>query len=413
MPGEGANVIVIRETSGQHRRVELRGSGLPHQGTSWKTEQRVTTEWYPGNPQEATQQVFGPKESPATWAGTWHATLLLRTPCLYSSDNDTDTRIVNPATLIGLLDEIFYGGRKLRVTWTTEDFAGNAQTITREGRAKGWDWKYTRIEDVEWTIEWEWSGRGGKVAKTSTTRDAANASNFAQMSAASENFSRAAASAKIRAYKKTYKSSASYLTLGQLEKLAASPVAIVDNFNRTVQYNLNQLQRVVNLTQTVAVKTPLLVANSAVNIARGVLTSAQQFYNQITREPPEQKTLSNNVSDFTRSASYFGKTVDAQVELSRAAKAMELSNRASLASLTGARNAATAAQQRAATAPSTILAVHVVREGDTLISISQRYYQSPDYGDAIRKSNKLPFMPVTLPRGRPLIIPTKPATQRV
>ena len=94
---------------------------------------------------------------------------------------------------------------------------------------------------------------------------------------------------------------------------------------------MNQLTRVAKLV-TGAPGRVAGFANSIVNIGRTVLTNGQQFHDTLTRQSAEEKSLSNNVSDVTRSAKYFGKTVDAQRDLARAAKDMELAQRATLAS---------------------------------------------------------------------------------
>jgi len=52
---------------------------------------------------------------------------------------------------------------------------------------------------------------------------------------------------------------------------------------------------------------------------------------------------------------------------------------------------------------SDIIALHLVRDGDTLMSISQRYYGTPDNGSVIAKANglKYPIFAAETTTGRP------------
>src|ERR1700722_1773414 len=113
------SVITIAETSGtQARRVSLIGSALPDWGASWKTSQKVVTDWYPGNGTTATQQVLGPREMPSTWEGQWRRNMMVRAPSSFGSAAQTDQPCATPATLRDFLDLVFFQGARLQVTWT-------------------------------------------------------------------------------------------------------------------------------------------------------------------------------------------------------------------------------------------------------------------------------------------------------
>src|SRR3954466_4299054 len=127
--------LTIEELTGERRKLELRGPGLPLKGAGWEGSQNVKTTWYPGNGIEATQQVLGPKEEPSEWEGEWNRTRLGRTPCLFTDGAGTPTKVTAPSFLIDLMDDIRIRGTKLRVTWTVVDESGTPRASkVREGR---------------------------------------------------------------------------------------------------------------------------------------------------------------------------------------------------------------------------------------------------------------------------------------
>jgi hypothetical protein len=402
MANSGSNSIVIEETDGEKRRLELRGPGLPFQGASWKSSLAMTTEWYNGNV-EATQQILGPREMPSDWEGFWRLTMLIRCPCKYSVGERSPVSVMDPRVLRDLSDSMFRGGRRLKVSWISSDYNANVQTLVREGRCKEWDFAHDRLEDISWKFQFEWMGRGVRQQKAVDVREDETVSTFARVSSAVQNFLRAQADAKIRQYKTGFKKSASRLTLGQLENLAKAPTLMVDSFARTLQKQMTDIERTASLADKFR-RTPYNVANSSINAIRNIVITANQFYDRMSRRPPESYTLNQNVAALTRSASYFGHTVEQQMLVSREAKALELVQRRQIATM-GSRNEAVTGATTNNTATRTILGVHIVRDGDTPFSISMRWYGNPDSSTSILKANKLPATLIRLPAGRPLVIP--------
>ena len=405
------NTVIIEELGGQKRRLELRGPGLPHKGASWKTEMRMSTEWYPGNPQEATQQVLGPAEMPSSWEGFWRLTMLNRYPCKYSEDGGTPTDIIQPTTLRDICDSMFYMGQRLRVTWIATaiykqpdgSMTSTGHNIVREGRCKSWDFPHDSVEDIGWNFEFEWVSRGATVQHVTSTRDEDAETALAKFSAASENALNSIANAKIKTAKQGIKNSTSSLTLGQLESLAGAPQAILDSFGRTIQTQISSLEKLAAIANKVR-SMPYALANSVVGIARNITTFCNQTTDTFTRMPPESYTLTNNVSDLTRNASYVGKSVETQMDLARQAQALEVSQQQIINSR-DARGARMQPRSSVNSTSMTTLGVHVVHEGDTPHSISMKWYSSPDHALDILRANKMPIMTVQLVRGKSLVIP--------
>jgi len=404
MPKQRATVVIVEELAGQKRRVELHGAGLPHQGVAWKTEQKLVTAWYPGNPQEATQQVFGPREVPVSWEGEWHRTLLGRNPCKYSEGGGNSSSVVNPTTLRDLFDSIFYSGQRLRVTWVAEDYLGQEFNLVREGRCKTWEFPHTRLEDIKWKFEWEWQSRGGTVQKVVATRDDEEASSISKYLSYAEQCYTAVNFNAINAYAKGLKKSTSFLTLGQLEALANAPMAIADSFGRAVRQQVNSLRRVADMANKFRA-VPYSVANSLLSVARNTTYICNQYCDTMSRMPPEAYTTKHNVADLTRSAKYFGSTIGTGRELARQSQVMAVSAQTQISQMGGARNEAVRRTATQNTTSRTILGVHVVKQGDTAYSISKKWYGTPDHAIDILRTNKIKLTTVRLPPGKPLVIP--------
>lgn len=143
------------------RRVTLRGGGLPKMGEFPITgKQRVKTRFPIGNP-EGTQHVLGPTEAPGSISGEWHHGMLLAAPCTIEDDNGV-RRVTQPVRLMSVLEDMIRGGALLRVTWATRIHVPLVEDIkyVREGRATSYDFRPDTLEDVKWTIDFEWIGRG-------------------------------------------------------------------------------------------------------------------------------------------------------------------------------------------------------------------------------------------------------------
>jgi LysM repeat protein len=404
-----ANALTIEEIDGPARRLVLRGPGLPHQGVSWKSGLQLTTEWYPGGI-EATQQVLGPRDLPSDWEGFWRYTMLIRCPCVYRS-NGAVFSVAKPVELRDICDAMFRDGRKLRVTWVAADGEGRTHQTLREGRCSEWEFPTDRLEDIGWKFSWVWTGRGAQRQKAVALREDPFLTAYTTMFASITLFSRMWAQDRIRQWKASIPKSASYLTLGQLERLATAPQAIMSAFARTVQVNLNSIKRVVDVADKFR-RMPFNVANSLVNTARNTMYMTNQTMDAFSREPPEAQVMTDNLSDMTRSASYFGRTYNAQRDISR--QACELARAARVQSATlGARGEAIDPKVSGATISQSVMRVHIVRAGDTPFSVSQKYYGNSDNALTILKANRLSATLMRLPVGRPLIVPVLTNTDLV
>lgn len=398
-----SSTLTIEElpTTGKGRKLVLQGGGLPFMGSEWAGENNLTTTWYPGNGEEGTQNIMGPRELPSSWSGDWRRTMLSRSRVVFTDESGGQSQIIRPMVLMRAFESLMRSGRRLRVTWAVVgDTEENTEKIVREGRAKTWRFPITRHTDVQWSVEFHWMSRGERKPSPISIRDDSFAANVIALNVQLGKMN-AIIGGKLRAGFKV--KLPSRLTLGQLESLANYPKNAANSLLKTgnrLTTTLGQLGKIANTVRS----TPYAIANSAVDLARNSVAVCNQFTDQMSRLPPEAHSLDNNVRSLVRSSRHIYEVGDAVEAVARRALEMDEQFRRMVAqvALAGApsrRTSSTATQAR-------ILALHVVKSGDTPERVSMKYYGNPDHSAEIMRANKLPWHQTTLPIGRPLVIPT-------
>jgi hypothetical protein len=400
--------IIIEELDGSKRKVELKGPSLPFVGASWKSKHSVVTTWYPGNGAMATQHVLGPQEAPSSWEGVFRRTLMGKSPSTVT-EGDTTSTITHPATMRDLLDEIFFTGVRLRVSWVTVAADGTRGSVVREGRATDWEFPTDRIHDIAWKVTFDWYGRGAVVQRVVATRDqdlgGANAQLVSAMEAAVLQMVDPFNTAHLRVPK-----AASRFNLGQLEALVAYPGKLVSEFTRNITKitsTLNQIGGIVNTAKNL----PFAIANTALSSAQNSLAVSHQFYDALTRTPVELYTTRRKLKDISKTAEFFGKSVEQSQAIAANAHDLGVALRRPASSNMG--RPVPAVKKGTATRASTVLAVHVVRAGENLVILSQRFYHSPDNAVDIAKANNLPWHIIRVAQGTVLMIPVLASQARL
>ena len=402
--------IVIVEQAGAKRELRLQGPALPKQGANWGGKNRLVTTWYPGNSQQATQQVLGPTEIPTNWAGIWRSTMLHRTPAIFVPRPGTQQRLVFADGLREIFEDILRRSALLLVYWiSAETTTFGGRSITRTGRASDWNFNYARVDDIDWTVTWEWTGRGLSQQRVTQFRtDGTNQSNMALMAAITQAVQEAASRTKMQLSKRTIPNSASKFTLGQIEQILDAPGQLMKDFSqsmRSVETSFGHIADIVSRTKGL----PYEIASQALDIATGAIQTANRFNDQISQKPPELLQTQNSLAALTRAASFFkggqdaadivvsrtypiSADIRAQIDARRASgangNAQPLTNNAA-ASLNGKK---------------TEVQTYVVRQSDTLLGISLQFYGVIEgaYGIAFANGLSLKAYP---PVGKVLIIP--------
>lgn len=410
--GQYASFLLIEEinvTGRGARSLFLSGNGLPHQGASWKGANTVPTTWYPGNPR-ATQQLLTTKEIPSSWEGEWKRTLLPRSGSHFTDVDGSQTSIVSPWQLRDYFEMLLREGALLRVTWrSTGPDTWDNDSVVREGRATQWEFPTTRAHDIGWSVEFTWVGRGEKRTPPISTRDANYTAKLAALDAsmsvwaASVATTTAIANGNPLAARAASIGSANPLTLGQLESMADYPTKVLTAASRSVQVVTSQMKTLSSIAQKIA-SVPAQVQNGAISMAMNVSRGVDDFIDSMGQIPAELLSKKQEPAAVLAAHRYFGGTVDAAratnenaVSLAGALRAF-ISERAAL-------RAQVSSQSVSGQRQGDILAIHVAREGDTLIGLSMQYYDSPDNAADIARANRLPWYVASPVVGQPIIIP--------
>ena len=294
-----ASSITIEQLDGDQQKVVLHGPALPFQGAAWKSKQSVVTTWYPGNPQEATQQVLGAQEMPSSWEGMWRRTQMGHTPSrIYSGPNDGTGSVINhPLTLRDVLDQIFFQGSRLKVTWTViaADPTQPSASITRVGRATEWEFPHDRVHDIAWKITFEWSGRGKSLQKVVSTRDddsaSANAALLAAMDADVATTLGLGLDLSVTANRIAPPSN---FNLGQLASIANYPNALCAEFSRNIRLVSGKIKQIANVINTVK-NLPFSMSNTLLGSVRNTKSVCATFIDACSATPIEMMNTQTNL----------------------------------------------------------------------------------------------------------------------
>lgn len=401
----------VNQAGSDSRKIVLSGPSLPFMGAAWSSEMKVVTTWYPGNGDEASQQVLGPRELPSKWQGDWRRTMMGSVPARFDDGKGSDTLISDPQVLADAFEEVIRGGSRLRVTWEVSDpmSVGNGRgsaervdmtlngRIVREGRVTSYGFKYSRsMTDIEWEMQFDWLGRGKTTQNVTSTRADTVASDSADLKAKLKKIVDAQSLAQQA------RSNPSHLTLGQLQQIANTPAKLAESFQRQVLQLSNQVGQLVAIAETVR-NQPAHVLNSGISAAHNTISIANRFRQQLTRTPPELLCTKTRYVDVVRAAKGFSQQHDNAADLSRAAQLF--ANRIQEARGTANRPGAGAIPVRRTVSGQAIKAVYQVKAGDTPQRISLRFYGNPDHAADILRANRLPWSTPAIAAGKVIIIP--------
>lgn len=386
-------------------------------GADWSFENAIITEWYPGNPVEATQQNLGPRELPSNWTGDWRRTRLGRTPCLYRGDDGAEVQIVDPWGLKEAIELIARSGMRLRVTWNVNANEGIGSvgsgfnqvknpTIVREGLVKKFAAQFTRHTDIAWQLEFHWASRGAtqdRVVSTRKDEDLDAATNALSANALALAI---AIDPIVRSAKSLVRKSATTLTLGVIEQFVLAPQNIIaggiNQLNKQIQSNIVKMKDLGKVVRKFQGQ-PAAIQASFINLAESTKSLAGAFVDAIGQRPPETLVNKSRPATILRGYRYFSNISDCS--RATADSSHEVATR--LRPPTMQRGAAPiiSVRESSATRAGSIIAVHVCKQGDTPQRLSMRYYESADHGADILRANKLPLYQPTFNQGAVIIIP--------
>lgn len=406
MAEESQSVLVVEELGGQKRKLELNAYGLPAWGASWTTALQVRTTWYPGNSEEATQHVLGARELPSEWSGRWSRTGLGRSRCTYSEGGGTGDPLFSPIFLRDAFDAIIYGGQLLRVTWSSRKSTNNSTTnhsqkIVREGRISEFTHSYPYADDINWSMSFEWTGRGAKAQRVVATREGNVSGDLLSLKDQLGEAVDKIEGPTFNAVKRTFPEPTESLDMGDLEALANAPGAIMENLSRELQQIQTQIGEFTDLVQTIR-NIPSSIAKQAVDICANATAKCNQFIDEMSRRSPETNALDGSLKSLLLAHRTFGDPqTDAQEIIERARAIMKGLDPALAGNPGGDENSNT----NRTSISHDIQTIVVTRAGDTLPKISKRVYKTAEHAVDIAKCNGLPWYQIEVEPGTTLVCP--------
>ena len=398
---------------GKLRKLILLGAALPLKGSAkWAADNRLATTWFVGNGLEASQQVLGPTELPTQMSGKWNRTRLGRLPSLFYDETGTREQVVDPKRLWDILDDFRIAAPRLRVTWSANgrEVAGASTdrvvdfSVVREGRIKLLDISPERHCDINWTLEFHWVSRGGRLERVASARSDEDVAKITtSLTDAIDNLDTYTRTAAIVSRNARVLNSASKLSLGRLEALARSPRALVDRSLAKLRYNMGQFRRAADIAKTI-VTTSAAIESSVVGFADNTSAVADDLVDSFGRIPYELGANKSRVADTARAQRHFGQIVDEHEKISRAA--IDLALRLRRTGVNGGNRGAVLVREGSSSRAGTILDVYACRAGDTPARISMRFYGNADQAKLILDANRLPGHTPTFETGQILVIPS-------
>jgi hypothetical protein len=437
------SVISIVEISGsQGRRVSLIGPALPNWGASWKTSQKVITDWYPGNGTTATQQVLGPREMPSTWEGQWRRNMMARAPSTYGSSQQGDQATATPTVLKNFLDLMFFQGARLQVTWTVDkeevdpisgDVSAYQYSVVRTGRATEWEFPHDDVDDIHWTIKFDWDGRGGAQQVAASTRDTDVATlGSAVIGALNDTMVLTAPTAAFFSASIGLSASlggsfgfgvvsggsgfssgigfgATATTLGRLEAVSPALTAAVSTLNTNLQQIQNRYAQASALANKLKT-TPIAQSQNVVAMCSTTIVAANNFRQSLSAVPFELDVQNgSSLADYLRASKYVSDLMTSAAQLAKTASDTRTKALPRISSNPG--GGRVSGQQTAGMTTAGLVAVYTAKAGDTPQWIARKFYGSAEQALFLLRANHLPWGLATFVGGDVLLVPALTSQQ--
>lgn len=399
-----ASKISITEQGGAGRTLELYGPGQPRRGVAFPVVQRVVTDPVNGNADDSIQQTLGPYDDESTWEGFWRTTQLAAKPALFypqGSQKSAPQKIALADSLAFLVDDIARAGHLLAMSWSVGD-----RKVERIGRIVRFEPKYDRPDDVAWTIDWQWVGRGPARQSTTSFRSDQKAALAKSVSLQLGKLTAEIDAAKIVSANTNLPKSANVFSLGALESFLDAPKALMTAFGNVVRQVASRIDDLGKLIEK-AEELPVDLATQAVDLATTCVETCSSFEIAVTQKGPEAYVAfdqSSNVASLLEAASYFGSAQD------EAHTAMQLATEMREAAKKAARPSAGGEGGSQSVTPD-LLAVVIAKSTDTFAGLASHFYGNPDLGSAIARANNLPAYQVKPTTGMLLVIPNAAIAQ--
>ncbi len=365
----GGTSLEIRQIEGEAPiTVLLRQRAMPYQEPSFKAVLKTKKTNYPGNP-VATQQVLNPDDANTTFEGIWKERFLKGAVVV----NGDEKAISSVDQLIAVFENLIRAGKLVRVQWLS---------FIRTGLIVGFDVKPQTAVDMKWELEFEWQSRDDSLLG-----------------------SRAAAF--------EVPSPDDLLNLlNTIEDIVTMAPGLVASFNavivsaiRDVQDKLGEIVNLLRVAEAI-ISLPAQIVGAIRAAVLALVRQVQDLTRQLSdrwTESPMGKGLALAMSTSTVQPESVGTQTSA---LSSQAQYAGWSRSLTLSLSALAFAAQRAYQGVAERVTPQGLRVLTVAEGETLYSLAERLYGSPDFANFLAVANGLTS--VSVPPGFQLHAPGRP-----
>lgn len=322
--------FIVRELEGARRRVTLSQRALPYGPVEFGRKQRVHIERYQGT-RQGTSTVIGPDLVPTEVHGEWKEKYLNTGAAKVDRQTITETY-----KLVELFESISDSGSLLEVQWFRNTRRGHLTEFTPS-------WK--NVNDVAWSMHFEWVGLGSDVAAP-IVRAPTNTSAVGT-----------ALNTSVRSMQGTLDKS----------RLAVEPdrLAAIEDALGQVEQSVAQLQGGIDNALSRAMR-PVDASRRAVSALSGIIGQATFLANEAMATPPlGMLSVATRVDPTT-----LGMGVRAAATLLQDRVAREARSQQREASITRA--------DMLREMQDDLIGVHTAADGDTLRDVSARYYGSPN-----------------------------------
>ena len=267
--------------------------------------------------------------------------------------------------------------------------------IVRVGRLTKFATPIDRHTDIGWSMTFDWSGRGGDPARVVSISEEADIQNISRDVVANL---KAAIAKRDDLFGKTPQ----FLTLGQLENVAAYPTKLVNEFATNMNDVAQKFQDAANVAEKFA-QAPVSMAVAMRNLAARTKKLSNRFTDTCGRIPTEL-FLSTTYS-WVEALKAKNQNAQFQDAAEAAAISAYVLQKQTQTARFDSSNSGQVTVRDGRGGNKNIIGVHVCKEGETPANVSLKYYQNMDHGTDILKANRLPWYLAKFQKGQIIMIP--------
>lgn len=358
-----ATSFTITELTGTQNTLELVGRALPYRPFSLKGKMRAEKTWYPGNP-IATVQMLGPDEGNTTITGMWKDRFIMRQndfglPVIpEGSALFNNEALADVTSIVQTMDGFRLRGQLVQVTWGAQQ---------RVGYISDFDPDWITLNDVGWSITFEWVSQGDLIVPVLFAMPIPPADIAEQI----------------------------FNALTSLQQIILAPFQLINSIEGTLTSAVDDIELAVSSLRQTANKlsqqiiSPLTAAQNTLASLQQVQDDCQSMADVVISLPARALISVSNIQEVTQEQTFVA------ADYARSVRATARQTQALAASL--------GFDLAGQTTKQPVLATFYAREDTDLRDVSTAYYDTPDEWHRIAAFNNLKGS--GLSQGQTILVP--------